>query len=202
MKTIQITGTQRSNISKQEVKELRASGKVPCVLYGGKEQIHFAVESFDFRGLIYTPEVHMVKLNVDGKEYQATLQDVQYHPVNDALRHVDFLEVSADKPITMSIPVKFTGTSEGVRAGGKLISKMRRMKVKALAADMPDFITVDISPMKIGSNVRVRDINVKGVTFLDTPNNVVVTVRVTRNVVEEEKPAAASAAPAAAPAAK
>ena len=106
MKTIEIKGTQRADISKQEVKVLRDNGKVPCVLYGGEGQIHFSVLAFDFRDLIYTPQVHMVDLDVDGKKYLATLQDIQFHPITDAIRHVDFLLVVKDKPVTMSIPVK------------------------------------------------------------------------------------------------
>ena len=189
MKTIEIKGTTRAEISKQEVKTLRDNGKVPCVLYGGEGQIHFSVPAFDFRDLIYTPEVHMVNLEVDGKKYLVTLQDIQFHPITDAIRHIDFLLVVKDKPVTMSIPVKFTGASEGVKMGGKLVMKMRRMKVKANPEAMPDSITVDISTMKIGSNIRVRDINAAGVTFLDSPNNVVVTVRMTRNVAAEATPA-------------
>ena len=185
MKTIEIKGTQRADISKQEVKVLRDNGKVPCVLYGGEDQIHFSVLSFDFRDLIYTPQVHMVDLDVDGKKYLATLQDIQFHPITDAIRHVDFLLVVKDKPVTMSIPVKFTGASEGVKMGGKLVMKMRRVKVKASPEVMPDFIPVDISPMKIGGNIRVRDLNAANVTFLDSPNNVVVSVRMTRNVAAE-----------------
>ncbi len=189
MKTIEIKGTTRAEISKQEVKTLRDNGKVPCVLYGGEGQIHFSVPAFDFRDLIYTPEVHMVNLEVDGKKYLVTLQDIQFHPITDAIRHIDFLLVVKDKPVTMSIPVKFTGASEGVKMGGKLVMKMRRMKVKANPDAMPDSITVDISTMKIGSNIRVRDINAAGVTFLDSPNNVVVTVRMTRNVAADATPA-------------
>lgn len=185
MKTIEIKGTQRADISKQEVKVLRDNGKVPCVLYGGEDQIHFSVLAFDFRDLIYTPQVHMVDLDVDGKKYLATLQDIQFHPITDAIRHVDFLLVIKDKPVTMSIPVKFTGASEGVKMGGKLVMKMRRVKVKASPDVMPDFIPVDISTMKIGGNIRVRDLNAANVTFLDSPNNVVVSVRMTRNVAAE-----------------
>ncbi len=185
MKTIEIKGTQRADISKQEVKVLRDNGKVPCVLYGGEDQIHFSVLAFDFRDLIYTPQVHMVDLDVDGKKYLATLQDIQFHPITDAIRHVDFLLVIKDKPVTMSIPVKFTGASEGVKMGGKLVMKMRRVKVIASPDVMPDFIPVDISTMKIGGNIRVRDLNAANVTFLDSPNNVVVSVRMTRNVAAE-----------------
>jgi len=185
MKTIEINGAKRTNISKQEVKNLRGSEMVPCVLYGGEEQVHFSTDLSYFKGLVYTPDVHMVKLSVDGKEYQCVIQDVQYHPVTDVIIHADFLQVFDNKPVTMSIPVKLTGASEGVKMGGKLVTKYRRLKVKALPAHLPDFISVDISPMKIGDAIRVRDLNLSEVTLLESPANVIVSVNMTRNVSAE-----------------
>ncbi|MFN6091022.1 MAG: 50S ribosomal protein L25/general stress protein Ctc [Bacteroidota bacterium] len=185
MKTIEINGAKRANISKQEVKSLRGSEMVPCVLYGGEEQVHFSTDLSSFKGLVYTPDVHMVKLSVDGKEYQCVIQDVQYHPVTDVIIHADFLQVFDNKPVTMSIPVKLTGASEGVKMGGKLVTKYRRLKVKALPANLPDFISVDISPMKIGDSIRVRDLNLSEVTLLESPANVIVSVNMTRNVSAE-----------------
>jgi len=186
MKTIEINGTKRSQISKQEVKSLRSNGQVPCVLYGGEQQLHFAVAAADFKGLIYTPEVHIVKLNIDGTNYSATLQDSQFHPVNDAILHVDFLQVFEDKPLNLDIPVRLTGVSEGVRAGGKLVLKGRRLRVKALPNQMPDCITVDITGLKIGGNIRVKELSAEGVIFLDSPSNVVVAVKMTRNTAAAE----------------
>lgn len=186
MKTIEINGTKRSQISKQEVKSLRSNGQVPCVLYGGEQQLHFAVAAADFKGLIYTPEVHIVKLNIDGTNYSATLQDTQFHPVNDAILHVDFLQVFEDKPLNLEIPVRLTGVSEGVRAGGKLVLKGRRLRVKALPKQMPDSITVDITGLKIGGNIRVKELSAEGVIFLDSPSNVVVAVKMTRNTAAAE----------------
>ena len=185
MKTIEINGAKRANISKQEVKNLRGSEMVPCVLYGGEEQVHFSTDLSSFKGLVYTPDVHMVKLSVDGKEYQCVIQDVQYHPVTDIIIHADFLQVFDNKPVTMSIPVKLTGASEGVKMGGKLVTKYRRLKVKALPANLPDYISVDISPMKIGDSIRVRDLNLLEVTLLESPANVIVSVNMTRNVSAE-----------------
>jgi large subunit ribosomal protein L25 len=185
MKTIEINGAKRANISKQEVKNLRGSEMVPCVLYGGEEQVHFSTDLSSFKGLVYTPDVHMVKLSVDGKEYQCVIQDVQYHPVTDVIIHADFLQVFDNKPVTMSIPVKLTGASEGVKMGGKLVTKYRRLKVKALPANLPDYISVDISPMKIGDSIRVRDLNLSEVTLLESPANVIVSVNMTRNVSAE-----------------
>jgi large subunit ribosomal protein L25 len=185
MKTIEINGAKRTNISKQEVKSLRGSEMVPCVLYGGEEQVHFSTDLSSFKGLVYTPDAHMVKLSVDGQEFQCVIQDVQYHPVTDIIIHADFLQVFDNKPVTMSIPVKITGTSEGVKMGGKLVTKYRRLKVKALPANLPDSISVDISPMKIGDSIRVRDLNLSEVTLLESPANVIVSVNMTRNVSAE-----------------
>lgn len=185
MKTIEINGTKRSSMTKQEIKSLRDQEKVPCVLYGTNEPVHFSADLSAFKGLVYTPDVHMVKLNVDGSSRTAILQDIQFHPVTDIIQHVDFLEVGNDKPVTMSIPIRLTGASEGVKQGGKLVTKVRRLKVKSLPAQLPDFVSVDISPLKIGSSIRVRDLNVDGVTFLDSPSNVIVGVRMTRNVAAE-----------------
>lgn len=185
MKTIEINGTKRSSMTKQEIKSLRDQEKVPCVLYGTNEPVHFSADLSAFKGLVYTPDVHMVKLNVDGAARTAILQDIQFHPVTDIIQHVDFLEVGEDKPVIMSIPIRLTGASEGVKQGGKLVTKVRRLKVKALPAQLPDFVSVDISPLKIGSSIRVRDLNVDGVTFLDSPSNVIVGVRMTRNVAAE-----------------
>ncbi len=200
MKSIEIKGTKRITLSKQEVKSLRNEEKVPCVLYGGKDQLHFSADASEFKPLIYTPAVHTVSIDVDGSSYQAIVQDVQFHPINDRIMHVDFLAIADDKPVVMDIPVKLTGTSEGVRAGGRLVTKVRKLKVRALPKALPDFIEISISNLNIGDSFRVRDLQRKDITFLDSPNNVVVGVRVTRAVVEAAPVAvAATVAPAAAP---
>jgi len=155
------------------------------VLYGGAENVHFSASLADFKGLVYTPDVHMVNLDVDGKTYSCILQDIQFHPVTDIIQHVDFLEVNEGKPVTISLPLRFSGASEGVKQGGKLVTKVRRLRVKALPAKLPDFISIDISPLKIGGNIRVRDLQIDGVTFLDSASNVIVGVRMSRNVTAE-----------------
>jgi large subunit ribosomal protein L25 len=191
MKKFELKGALRSQITKQDVKALRAQSLVPCVLYGGDEQVHFSVAEFDLRGLVYTPEAHMVNLNLDGgKSYKAILQDIQFHPVTDAINHIDFLQVFDDRPLTMGVPVKFTGASEGVKMGGKLVAKGRKLKVNGLPNTLPDFISIDISSLRIGDGIRIRDLNVPGVTFLDSPNNMIVSVRMTRNVTAEAAEAA------------
>lgn len=184
MKSFELNATKRTTLTKQETKKLRDAGMVPCVLYGGSENVHFHAPVLDFRGLVYTPEVFTVNINVDGKTHQAVMQEVQFHPVNDSLMHIDFLEINPGKPVIMHIPVKINGTSEGQRQGGKLITKVRKLKVKALANHLPDAVDVDITSLQIGQSVRVSDLKIEGVEFLDSPNNILVGVRTTRNVVE------------------
>ncbi len=185
MKTIEIQGLKRSDLTKQSLKALRIDEQVPCVLYGGAEPVHFSVPLAQFKGLVYTPNVYIVKVVIGGKDYSCVMQDIQFHPVNDIIQHVDFLEISDGNAVTINVPIKVTGVSEGVKQGGKLVTKVRRLKVKALPKQLPDFIDVDITPLKIGGNIRVRDLKVSGVEFLDSPSNVVISVRTTRNVVAE-----------------
>lgn len=192
MKSITINGDLRAAQSKQELKKLRAEGKVPCVLYGGKEQIHFSAPVLDFRHLVYTPDVYTVNVNAGGKTYQAIMKEIQFHPVTDSLMHIDFLELSGDKSVSMEVPIKITGNSVGVRAGGILVNKMRKLKIAALPKHLPDFIEVKIDDLNIGDDVRVRDISLDGVTLLDSPSNVIAGVKTTRATA-----AAAAAAPAA-----
>ncbi len=202
MKSFSISGTKRAAQTKQETKSLRAEGKVPCVLYGGKEQIHFSAPASSFKGLVYTPEVHTVELNIDGMAFKAIMKDIQFHAVSDKILHIDFLEMGDNKNVTVEIPVKISGNSSGVRAGGQLINKLRKLKISALPKNLPDFVEVKIDDLNIGDSVRVRDIVIEGVIFLDSPNNVITAVKTTRAVVEEKPVVAAPAAtPAAAPAA-
>jgi large subunit ribosomal protein L25 len=210
MKSVSISGSPRANVGKKDANALRNSKLVPCVLYGGKEQVHFSVAEADFKNLIYTPSVNTVNLDIAGNKFHAILQEAQFHRVEDHLLHVDFLEIVAGKPVTMNIPVKTTGTSPGVRAGGKLNKKLKTMKVKGLVEKMPDTIEIAIDKLEIGDSVRVSDIKIDGLTLLNAPNVTVVSVQVTRAVAAEvaapgataAAPAAAAAKPAAAPAKK
>lgn len=203
MKTVSISGSPRANVGKKDATALRNAKAVPCVLYGGKEQIHFSALVADFKNLIYTPHVNTVNIDIEGKKYHAIIQEAQFHRVNDSLLHVDFLEIVAGKPVTMNIPIRTTGTSPGVREGGKLNKKLKTLKVKGLVEKMPDTIDIAIDSLKIGDSIRVEDIKVDGLTFLDAPNVTVVGVQVTRAVAAEAAaPAATAAAPAAAAAAK
>jgi len=196
MKSVSISGSPRANVGKKDAKALRNSKSVPCVLYGGTEQIHFSVLAADFKNLIYTPHVHIVDLDVAGKKFKAIMQEAQFHKVNDSLLHVDFLEIVAGKPVTMNIPVKTTGVSPGVRAGGKLVKKLKTLKVKGLVEKMPDTIDIAIDGLEIGQGVRVGDIKIDGLTMLNAQNVTVVGVQTTRAAAAEAT-AAAAATPAA-----
>ena len=187
MKSIEIAGSKRAAEGKKEVKKVRAEGNVPCVLYGGGVNLNFSVPKKSFKNLVYSPNVYLIKLNIDGKEYDAILQEVQYHPVTDEILHVDFISISTDSSIVMDVPVHINGTSEGQRMGGRMVVKSRRLKLKALAANLPDKIEVDVAPLLIGQEVRISDIDLEGVEFLDPSNNIIVAIRTTRVVVEEEE---------------
>lgn len=180
MKSIFISGSTRSNVGKKETKALRNEGLVPCVLYGSGEQIHFSATEAAFKTLLFTPDVHTVELEISGKKATALLQDVQFNPMNDKLMHADFLAIKEGKPVTISIPVKAIGNSAGIRAGGKLSIKLRKLRVRAMLQDLPDAIEVDISALEIGQGIKVAQVNVPGVTFLDSPNIEVVGVGATR----------------------
>ena len=180
MKAVFMSGSSRSNVGKKDAKALRVEGLVPCVLYGGDSQIHFSVNATQFKPLLFTPDVHTVDLEIDGKSYQAVLQDIQYHNMKDNVLHADFLQLHENKPVIIQIPVRTSGNSAGVRAGGKLVTKLRKLKVKAFLKDLPDFINIDITPLEIGMGVKVREVNLPGLTLLDAQNVDVVAVTATR----------------------
>ncbi len=180
MKAVFMSGSSRSNVGKKDAKALRVEGLVPCVLYGGDSQIHFSVNATQFKPLLFTPDVHTVELEIDGKSFKAVLQDIQYHNMKDNVLHADFLQLHENKPVIIQIPVRTSGNSAGVRAGGKLVTKLRKLKVRALLSDLPDFITIDISPLEIGMGVKVREVIAPGLTLLDAQNVDVVAVTATR----------------------
>jgi large subunit ribosomal protein L25 len=194
MKSLTIKGTKRTEINKQAVKQLREQGNVPCVLYGGKENVHFSSQILNFKNLVYTGDVHTVELSIDGTDYNAVMKDIQFHPITDRIIHIDFLEIHPDKEVVIDIPVKVKGSSVGVKEGGRLIQKLRKLKISAMKNNLPDNIEIEITPLKIGDSVRVGDLKRDGVTFLDASNNIVVGVRVTRAVVEEVVAAPATGA--------
>lgn len=206
MKAISISGSLRENVGKKDAKLNRRAGLIPCVVYGGKDQIHFTVPEVDFKPLIFTPLTYTVNLDVAGKKIHAVLQEVQYHKVDGTILHVDFLEIDPAKPVVMHIPVIFTGIPQGVLKGGKLVKKARKLKVRSLIADMPDDITVDLTKLEIMDHCKVSDLNIENLELLDPKNTVIAFVKSTRVVLEETPVVAGAAAPAApaaaAPAAK
>ncbi|TXE12269.1 50S ribosomal protein L25/general stress protein Ctc [Algoriphagus aquimarinus] len=182
MKYLEIIGFKRANLDSASLSELRESGNVPCVVYGPgiKEQIHFYTPIILFRELIYTPEVHMVELNIEGTIIKAVLKDAQFHPVSEAILHADFVAFADDKPIKFEIPVKVVGSSPGLAKGGKLELKTRVLKVKGLAKDFPDVIPVDISNLDLGKSFKVEDVQVEGFEVLTSPSVSIVTIGIPR----------------------
>ncbi len=186
MKTVSMSGSLRENVGKKDAKKHRREGKIPCVLYGGEKQIHFTVEDKDFEKIIFTPEVYIINLNIDGKDITAILQDVQYHPVTDSVLHADFLEVLKGKPVTIGVPVKLEGTAPGVIKGGKLRKKMRKLIVRGLVDDLPEFIMLSISKLDLNDNIKVRDVSIPKLELLDNPAGEIVGVKTGRGAGMDE----------------
>ncbi|MGL4597418.1 MAG: 50S ribosomal protein L25, partial [Bacteroidia bacterium] len=170
MKTVAMSGSLRANVGKKDAQALRRNEQVPCVLYGGKEQVAFAVAEAQFRPLVFTPDVHAVELTIGDNKHIAILKDIQQNPVNDRIVHADFLEVIEGKDITIGLPIKLVGNSAGVKAGGKLIKKLRKLNVRGPLASMPDNININIETLDIGQAVRVADVQLEGLTLTDASN--------------------------------
>ncbi|UQB68092.1 50S ribosomal protein L25/general stress protein Ctc [Epilithonimonas zeae] len=181
MKSITIQGTKRESVGKKSTKALRDAELVPCVVYGGGEPLNFSAEEKAFKGLVYTPEAHTVSLEVDGKTIPAVLQDIQFHPLTDRIIHADFYQLADDKPVIMEVPVRITGRSKGVVAGGVLRQTYRKLKVKAIPANLPDEIVVDITALKIGNKFYVESLKNDKYSFMHPDNAVVVAVKMSRN---------------------
>jgi large subunit ribosomal protein L25 len=199
MKSIELKGTIREKLGKASSKTIRAAENVPCILYGGKSSVYFSVIEKDLKHILYTPHVYLINLNVNGQTHVAKIQDIQFHPVSDAVNHIDFYEVSDDKEIIIDLPVIVTGNSVGVREGGKLIQDKRKVKVKGLVKNIPDEISIDISEIGIGENIKVGDLEHKNLEFLDLKHTPVVSVKVTR-IAKAAEETAGTPATAAAPA--
>ncbi|MDR0969754.1 MAG: 50S ribosomal protein L25/general stress protein Ctc [Lentimicrobiaceae bacterium] len=193
MKKVSMSGSPRENVGKKDAKGLRKEGMVPCVLYGGEDQIHFATDAVNFKQILFTPETFLIDIEIGGKTYQSILQDIQYHPLTDKILHADFLLVKENKEVTVTIPVATKGTSPGVIRGGKMKIKLPKLKVKGLAKNLPEYITIDVSNLNVGGSVKVRDMKLDNLTMMDSPNLVIVDVKTARGVVlnaEEETGAA------------
>ena len=203
MKTIVIKGSFRKELGKKSSKELRKANNVPCVIYGGKENIHFYTHENNFKNLVYTPDAHLVNLNIEGKELNVVLKDIQFHPVSDKIIHVDFTEVGVNKPLIIGIPIKVTGDSVGIKAGGKLRIRRRTLLVKGFANDIPEFLPIDITEVKIHQSIKVGELSFDKIELLDPKKSMVLAVatsRVAQKTPEELEAETAAAALAAAPA--
>ena len=176
MKTLEIKGSLRQSLGKKESRDLRNQGHVPCVMYGGEKNIHFSAHENQFKKLVYTPDVFLVKLDVDGQSFDAVMQDIQFHPVNDSIIHIDFVQVFGDRKVTVNLPVRLTGSSVGIRAGGKLRQRRRYLKVNGLIKDMPDRLEIDLTDLDIGDSLKIGDLDYDNLEILDPPRAMVVGV--------------------------
>ena len=205
MKTITIEGQLRTEFGKKATRQLRSQEQVPAVIYGGAQEINFYAPAKAFKLLVYTPEFQIAEVQIEGKAYRCILKDLQFDKVTDTLDHVDLLELVGDKKVVATIPIKFTGVSVGVKGGGKLITKMKALKVKALPADLTENIEVDITNLDLNGNIRVEDVKINNVEVLNSPRIPIASVVLTRQLKQEEasapKAAPAKAAPAKAAAA-
>jgi large subunit ribosomal protein L25 len=208
MKTITIEGQLRTEHGKRATRHLRSEEKVPGVIYGGAQEVNFSAPVTAFKNLVYTPDFQFAQVNLDGKSYHCIMKDLQFHKVTDELIHIDLLELVEDKKVIATIPLKFTGTPEGVKEGGKLTLKMKALKVKTYPKYLQENIKVDLTDLKLNGNVRVEDVKVEHYEILNSPRIPIASVVLTRELKQEEAtattaaPAAAAVPAAAAPAAK
>ena len=190
MKSIAISGSLRENVGKRDAKELRYQALVPAVLYGGPTQTHFAVSAADLRAVVYTPVVHFIDLQIAGVTSQAIIKDLQFHPLTEQIIHVDFLLLDAKKPVTIEIPIKLTGSSSGVKSGGKLVQKLRKLRINALPKDHLDAIEVSIEGLEVGKSVKVAEINLPNLTITNAKEDTIVSVTTSRALRQAEQEAA------------
>ena len=194
MKSITIKGSKRESVGKKATKALRNAGMVPCVVYGGEGPVGFAADELAFKNLIYTPNAHTVVIDLGDEKIKAILQDIQFHPVNDRIMHIDFYQIFDDKEVTMEIPVRTVGNSRGVRNGGVLRIVTRKLRIKALPENLPDFIEADIANMRIGDKMYIGDVESEGFKIMHSENTVICQIRTSRTAIadiEEEEAEAA-----------
>jgi large subunit ribosomal protein L25 len=180
MKTFQLNGTSRPEFGKKAAKAIRKEGNVPCVLYGGEEVVHFSVFDNDLRGLIYTPEIFIVELNLEGKKHLSILKESQFHPVKDNVLHLDFMEIFDNKPILMDVPVRLNGLAEGVKAGGKLSQELRKLKVKGLYKNIPESLNIDVTDLGLGKTMSVGSLNFENLEMITSKQAIVCAIKLTR----------------------
>ena len=187
MKKAQLSGSLRANVGKKDAASLRGESRVPCVLYGQGEQTHFSVKRVELDKIIFSPEVYQVELDIEGKKATGIVREVQQHPVKDTLQHVDFYELNDSKKVRVDLPVRTKGAAKGVLNGGKLNMAFRTLSCFGLPGDLPDAITLNITPIRIGQSIRVSEVNIPGVTILDPASAVVLGVKISRGAVDEEE---------------
>ena len=187
MKSIEIKGSLRTDLGKKSTRELRKNNGVPCVLYGVKKDenglpvaTHFSVTVDGLRNLVYTPNIYLVNLDIDGTVVTAIMKDIQFHPVKDNILHVDFLQVEENKPVVMEVPVQLEGLAEGVRAGGKLALQIRKLKVKANYNAIPERLVIDVTPLGLGKTIKVGELSYEGLELMNAKDAVVCAVKLTR----------------------
>ena len=193
MKSIAISGSVRQNVGKRDARELRYEGQVPAVLYGGKEQTHLAVSAADLKSILYTSEVTFIELDVNGKKTRAIIQEAQFHPLTDQITHVDFLELFDDKEVTVNIPIRLVGVSPGVKMGGKLVQKLRNLRVKALPNNLPQEIEVPMEGLEVGKSYRVSQVELTDGKVLNNADDTIVSVTMSRALRQAEQEAAKAA---------
>lgn len=189
MKSVSISAAKRVDLGKKEAKLSRAAGNIPCVIYGGKTNQHFTVKENALNNLVYTPNVYSVAIDIEGTSINALIKDIQFHPVTDRILHIDFIELVPGQAVNTLIPIVFEGSSIGVRNGGKLRKTLRKLSIRSTPENLPDNVTIDITPMKIGDKVYVKDLDVTNFDILTAGSSVVVAVKTARGVVEEEEEA-------------
>lgn len=180
MQTFDITVSKRTNLGKKETAKLRSEGIVPGIIYGQGEPIHIQASLSDYRLLIYTPNVYIVNITLEGKVIKAIIKDTQYHALTDVLQHIDFLEIVEDKKVKMSVPMRLVGFAKGVKEGGKLISTIRKFKIQALPKFLPDMLEVNVENLGVGESIKISSLNFENIDLLDPKTLVIATVQATR----------------------
>ena len=193
MKTITIEGQLRTESGKKATRQLRSQQLVPAVIYGGESEVNFAAPASSFKSIVYTSEFMIAEVNVEGKTYRCILKDLQFHKVSDLLTHIDFLELVEDKAVVANLPIKYTGAPAGVKAGGKLVTKMKSVKVKTLPKYLKEFINVDLTNLQLNENLRVQDIVADNMEIMNSPRIPIATITMTRQLKQEETAAAKAA---------
>lgn len=182
MNTITIEAQERQDLGRKSTNALRNEGQVPCVLYGGENNVHFFAPSKSFKPVVYTPDFNVVELAVAGKSYKCVLKDLQFHPVSDALMHLDFIELVDDKKVTVDLPLRFEGLAAGVKAGGKLLAQMRKLKVKALPKDLVSEIKVDVTDLELGKSMKVRELELGDLEVMTSVQTPIVSIEIPRSL--------------------